>query len=823
MKSVKLSISNMFIVLLLMTFLAACGGGEKQKTTTQTNRAPSAQFTANPNPAQVGNTVTFNSEGSSDPDSGDTLSYSWQFGDGSSSQAQNPSHTYSSANTFSVSLIVTDDSGASSSPFTVDLSVEGQSSNNAPTASFTANPNPVAQGVAVDFNSSGSSDTDSGDILTYVWLFGDGAASSEQHPSHVYAEAGTYNASLVVTDNHGASSSAAEVSISVLSSNTNNAPTASFTVDKTSVEVSETISFDSSDSSDPDGDMITYNWQFGDGGTSSLANPTYQYSTEGSYTVSLIVTDNSGLASSAAQQVILVETATNSAPVASFTVNKSIVDVGETINFDSSNSSDPDGDTLTFNWQFGDGSSSIVANPTHQYATEGTYTAQLVVTDDSGLASTAAEQVIQVEIAGNSAPSASFTATPNPATVNSAVQFDSGNSSDPEGDSLTYSWDFGDTTSSQSANPSHAYTSIGSYQVELIVTDSNGNASQPFIMSLAVNEAGQFSGVPEPWPETKDLNLIWFGASTTAHGGSGSTPAYDIPRLVKQIYQFSLPAGETSAGVLVTHTGGGRSLASWLSDTDFNDVENGPSNGGNWDYVIATAVKSAEGGPGPSLTEATESVYDALKRVKDSSRANVFVNHPVPRLNGFYQIDTDSEAILTRYECIHTLGRDAASDILNGPTGIAMDTVYSSLPNPELIARLKTYDNFPASFPDNFNEDPNIFIYDVNPGLDPQHYAQPGSYFVANIFATYLYGVNPIGLPLTEFTGFCSNRPSSSLCAISDNMRLFLQAVAYDGVYRYRLGERPKRNGEPVDCDVSDQININGQREDAYLNSLFGG
>ena len=130
------------------------------------------------NPVVNGLQVSLNGNGSSDPD-GDTLTYSWAFGDGQTSSAKNPSHTYGSGGTYTVSLTVSD--GALTDTATKSVTVSGPPpSNNPPTAVIG---NPVVNGLQVSLNGNGSSDPD-GDTLTYSWAFGDGQTSSAKNPSH---------------------------------------------------------------------------------------------------------------------------------------------------------------------------------------------------------------------------------------------------------------------------------------------------------------------------------------------------------------------------------------------------------------------------------------------------------------------------------------------------------------------------------------------------------------------------------------------------------------------------------------------------------------
>ena len=167
------------------------------------NTPPTANANG-PYSGTVGQAVSFSSAGSTDP-GGSIASYAWTFGDGGTSSAANPSHTYAAAGTYTVTLSVTDNDGASGSNSTSATITQGQQ-NVPPTASANGPYNGTA-GVAVSFSSAGSNDPN-GSIASYAWTFGDGGTSAAANPSHTYANAATYNVSLTVTDNQGATGSA---------------------------------------------------------------------------------------------------------------------------------------------------------------------------------------------------------------------------------------------------------------------------------------------------------------------------------------------------------------------------------------------------------------------------------------------------------------------------------------------------------------------------------------------------------------------------------------------------------------------------------------
>jgi len=232
------------------------------------------------------------------------------------------------------------------------------------------------------------------------------------------------------------------------------------------------VNFDGSGSSDPDGTIISYAWDFGDGTTGTGVNPAHTYAQDGTYTVTLTVTDNDGLTDTATTSATMAPEEVQQPPVADpngpYTGTE-----GVSVNFDGSGSSDPDGTIVSYDWDFGDGTTGNGVNPAHTYAQGGTYTVTLTVTDNDGLTDTATtsatiapEEVQQPPVADPNGPYTGTEGIP--------VTFDGSGSSDPDGTIVSYDWDFGDGNTGTGVNPAHTYAHYGTYTVTLTVTDNDG-------------------------------------------------------------------------------------------------------------------------------------------------------------------------------------------------------------------------------------------------------------------------------------------------------------------------------------------------------------
>jgi PKD repeat protein len=252
----------------------------------------------------------------------------------------------------------------------------------------------------------------------------------------------------------------------------NSPPVASFSVFPNSGSAPLVVSFDASSSSDTTGIIVAYQWEFGDETTGAGKVKTHTYELPGEYTARLTVTDDDG-AKDLTIQTIQVDQA---AITASFIANPMSGESPLSVDFDASGSFDPEGESITYTWRFGDGATGIGVAARHTYYTAGIYAVLLTVRNGSGDQdqATATIAVSEAPASGNAKPAASFTTTPSTGDAPLAVSFNASASSDSDGSIASYAWVFGDGGSSSGVAANHTYNTAGTYTVRLTVTDDNG-------------------------------------------------------------------------------------------------------------------------------------------------------------------------------------------------------------------------------------------------------------------------------------------------------------------------------------------------------------
>ena len=551
----------------------------KTVTVVAPNVGPTASFTMSPNPADAGETVTFDGSASSDPDGTiASADHDWDLdGDGQYDDASGTvvTRSYPSGGTRLIGLRVTDSDNATDTA-TQTLTVR----NAAPTASFTIDPNPAGAGQLVTFDGSASSDPEGPITSTnHDWdLDGDGDFErTGRVVSRTYSAAATIQITLQVTDSNGVIDTATQT-LTV----SGGAPTASFTVSPNPASIGEEVTLDGSASSDPEGPIANadHDWDLDgdlayDDATGEIV--TTSYDQPGPKTIRLRVTDSDNLTATTSRTL----TVNNTAPTASFTISPNPAQINQTVTFNGSASNDngdPGGSIDEYRWDldgdglFDDGDEEV---ETRAYSSPGTYEIQLQVVDNNGAVTTSNTRVLRV----NARPSPSFTITPNPAVLNETVTVNASTSADFDGTISAYEWDFDydgtfdvDATGVQATT---SYASPGERMIRLRLTDNLG-ATNELSREMTVqvtrpNASFTFApGAPLPG------RGITFSSRSTPSSAPGNPqilstqwdfnydPTKDFapdasgPRVTTS---FATP-GVKSVAIKVTETGGGYAIAS---------------------------------------------------------------------------------------------------------------------------------------------------------------------------------------------------------------------------------------------------------------------
>ncbi len=322
--------------------------------------------------ANQGFNVTFDGSGSYDADRDDTLNYLWDFGDGDQGEGKKVTHEYKEGGNYTAKLMVTDNSGANCSAASDSIPVK---LNRAPIATA-GRDQFVCSGSKLTFDASGSK-ADGADV-SYVWDFGDGQTGTGKVVEHVYEKGGSYRATLTVDDGNKTDCS---TSVDSLDVHVNGAPEAKLNAVEASC-TGDKVSFDASSSADPDGDKLKYAWDFGDGTTwEGGSKVSHQYTKGGVYKVTVRVDD--GTDASCSSSVDSTTVKVNTPPIANAGPNLTCC-TQDASAFDGTGSTDADGDSLAYNWSFGDGQGANEAKTQHAYEKNGNYSVTLTVDDGSG-------------------------------------------------------------------------------------------------------------------------------------------------------------------------------------------------------------------------------------------------------------------------------------------------------------------------------------------------------------------------------------------------------------------------------------------------------
>ena len=381
--------------------------------------------------------------------------WDWDFGDGNTSTTPSPNHNYAGDGTYNVSLTVTDDMGCSHTlnqnvtvypnPVTdIEFVVGGVSSSAGATGGCLIDP--------VSFvNNSTINAPDN--ITTWAWDFGDGNTSNVQSPpDHLYAAEGNYTITLNTTSNNGCTGQM-QLPITVQPS-----PVPVFTVSDNCLDFPATFTENSTITT---GTITNYDWDFGDGNTSTAQNPgSHQYASDGTYTVTLTLTSDQGCVTTAT-----APTTQFPEPIADFTMSTECIGNANTI---TNNSSVGGGGTITtYSWDFDDGNTSALQSPgSHSYANENIYNVMLAVETADGC-----QDTTFAPVGVHAQPVADFSIMDT--CVYDAAQF-TDNSTVALGSITGYAWDFGDGNTAATANTSNLYAADGNYNVTLTVTTDQG-------------------------------------------------------------------------------------------------------------------------------------------------------------------------------------------------------------------------------------------------------------------------------------------------------------------------------------------------------------
>jgi PKD repeat protein len=360
--------------------------------------------------------------------------------------------------------------------------------NEPPIAKFSVMPPNPNSKDNVTFDASQSKDM-GGEIKAYRWEFGDNSKAESKvtnAANHTYLRGGTFKVNLTVKDNDGDTGNYSKV-IEI-----NELPIPVIDYGPNEPRNSDRVTVDASQSSDKDGSISRWLWEFGDDETSGKEHPSpHQYDKSGNYTINLTVFDDKGAKNSTSTKIKI-----NEPPVAIINFDPKEPNVGDDVKFDASKSFDIDGSIREYYWDFGDGSTTRERSSVHAYEKGGEFSVKLVVRDENNATAENSSLIII-----NRPPIATFSYSPNEPVAEKAISFDATGSKDEDGKIKEYIWDFGEGRAPETWTKPIAryiYSETGKYKVNLTVIDDTGGknavshdlivASEIIVAPAPVNE-----------------------------------------------------------------------------------------------------------------------------------------------------------------------------------------------------------------------------------------------------------------------------------------------------------------------------------------------
>ena len=331
-------------------------------------------------------TVVFNAERSNDPD-GSIISYSWDFGDGTTGDGIRSEHKYTTAGSYKVILSILDDTQLSNNSDSDDMIVTVIQ----PLTGGITSENSACVGEEINFSAFMET---SDSLFAYFWKFGDGTEAKGASVTHKFSMPGTFDVNLTVDDGSKMVKSVTKYSKRIKV----NSPPVIQILKYQEVCPEQAVSFDAGKSYDMDGEIVRFVWDFGDGTSGEGIKTSHVFESPGKYNVSLRAYDNSDTDCGVSEQVIAV--VVNSSPVPKINFQNEVFIGGayDFVTFDAGESFDPDNETVTCSWDFGDGEKAFGTKVSHKYAKAGIYRIKLTVKDDSNLRCGVSQLVSEISV-----------------------------------------------------------------------------------------------------------------------------------------------------------------------------------------------------------------------------------------------------------------------------------------------------------------------------------------------------------------------------------------------------------------------------------------